>query len=75
MEDGVVVLGVIDDDHDATTATAAAPAQFAQEGPAGLGVKMTFGLGSDQAAVSDADSAEVADAFTGGRMPADRISD
>lgn len=49
---GVMVAGIIADEHDLATGGAAQTLQFAQEGPASLGVKHALRLRHDQLAVS-----------------------
>ena len=73
VERGVVIFGVIDDDHHAPTRSGADASQMAQECPAGLGIEVTGRWKRAQLAVTQSNGAEVADAFSRRRMDADRI--
>jgi len=73
VERGVVVFGVIDDDHHAPARSGADASQMAQEFPAGLGIEVTRRWERAQFAVAHSNRSEVADAFSRRRMNADRI--
>ena len=72
---GVMVFGVVDDDNHASAATTGDAPQLAQEVPASPGIKGTFGLRGAQLAIPEPDGAKVADRFSGGGVPANRIFD
>ena len=74
MKVRVMIPGIVDDNNDLATATAGGAAELAKEMPAGLGIKMTLWLGRDESPVFDSNRTEVADAFAGRRMTADRIA-
>ena len=69
-----MILGVVHDDDDATTATPAGTPEVAQEAPTGFGVKAALRFGGDQPPVTDADGAKATDALARRRMVADRIA-
>ena len=71
MEVGVMILGVVHDDDDATPA---GTPEVAQEAPTGFGVKAALRFGGDQPPVTDADGAKATDALARRRMVADRIA-
>src|SRR5580658_3792291 len=75
VEGRMVVPGVVEDDDDSTPTAPAALTQSAQERPTGIRIEAAFGLGGDQAAITDPDGPEVADAFSSGRVDQDWIAD
>jgi hypothetical protein len=62
------------DNHASAATTSDAP-QLAQEVSASPGIKGTLGLRGAQLAISEPDGAKVADRFSGGGVPANRIPD
>lgn len=75
MYRGVVILGVVEDDHDDATAKPVLAAQSAQEAPVRLGVEAALGLGCHQAAVADAHRPKVTDRFSRGSGGTHRVAD
>lgn len=73
MKCRVMVLGIVDDNHDLAASPATGCVESPEESLAGLSIKPVFGPGRHQFAVAQPDGAEVTDAFARGCMQTDRI--
>ena len=75
VKGGVVISGVINDDHDTSTRSGADAMQVAQEDPTGLSVEMTRGGKRAKFTVPQSNGTEVAGAFSCRSMQAYRVVD
>jgi len=74
MELGVVVFGIVSDDHHAAPRSGADPVQVLEEVPAGLRVEALALAAEDEAAVAQAHGTKVAHTLAPRKMPDHGIS-
>ena len=75
MKNGVVIPGVVADNHDAATASNTGAPQIAKKAQEGGAIELVLLAAKKETAIAQADGAKVPHLLAGGRVQQDRIFD